>query len=203
MTIQNKETIVLLDFGAQYSHLIARRIRSLHVYCEILPYHASLEEICAKNARGIIFSGGPASVLEGPAPRCHAGIFDLGIPILGICYGMQLITDMLGGQVVLPDEREYGKADIFFDERESGLLAGLPPESQAWMSHSLQVARPPVGFKPLAHTLHCDCAAFANAKRRLFGVQFHPEVTHTPEGMRIFSNFLFDICGCAGNWRME
>jgi len=196
---ENREMIVLLDFGAQYAQLIARRVRAAHVYCEILPYHTPAAAIAEKNPKGIIFSGGPASVLEPGAPRCDPGVFSLGVPILGICYGMQLMSVMLGGQVAVPDEREYGKVMVEVDH-PAGLLEGAEGSIQAWMSHTLQVILPPQGFVPTAHTAHCSYAAFEDPDRKFYGLQFHPEVTHTPAGRDIFNNFLFRICGCQGDW---
>ncbi len=196
---ENREMIVLLDFGAQYAQLIARRIRSAHVYCEIMPYHASAEAIAAKQPKGIVLSGGPASVLTPGSPRCDPGIFELGVPVLGICYGMQLMSVMLGGQAAQPEEREYGKVMVEVDDQD-GLLAGLDSAIQTWMSHTLQVVAAPPGFIPTAHTGHCSYAAFEDRQRRFYGLQFHPEVTHTPGGRAIFHNFLFRICGCQGDW---
>ncbi len=199
----NLQKVILLDFGAQYSHLIARRIRSLHIYCEILPYNATIEEIKAANPSAIIFSGGPSSVLDDNAPKCDPGVFELGLPILGICYGMQLMTVMLGGEAERPDDREYGKAQLIVDDNQSGVLKGINAKTEAWMSHGLQVKKAPAGFKPIAHTAHCLYAAFANPERKFYGVQFHPEVTHTPEGMKVFANFLLDICEIKPNWHMD
>jgi len=201
MSPQKREIIVLLDFGAQYSQLIARRIRAAHVYCEILPYNTPAPVIAAKNPSGIIFSGGPASVLDADSPRCDEKVLDLGVPVLGICYGMQLITVMLGGKVVVPEQREYGKALLSIGQ---GLLfENVDKQTTAWMSHTLQVEQMPLGFKTCAATAHCATAAFENTERRLFGVQFHPEVTHTPQGNQILENFLYKICGCSGDWRMS
>lgn len=198
----NRELVILLDFGAQYAQLIARRVRAAHVYCEILPYHTPAAEIAARKPKGIIFSGGPASVLEPAAPRCDAGVFELGVPILGICYGMQLIADMLGGTVETPSEREYGRVFVEVDDTDC-LLHGVRPRIQTWMSHTLQVTDPPAGFRPVAHTAHCAYAAFENREKRFFGVQFHPEVSHCEQGQDILVNFLHRVCGCSGGWRME
>ncbi len=197
----NRDIIILLDFGAQYSQLIARRIRAAHVYCEILPYNTSAAVIAAKKPCGIIFSGGPASVLDLNSPRCDESVLDLGVPVMGICYGMQLITVMLGGKVVVPDQREYGKAVLSVGQ---GLLfENIDKQTTAWMSHTLQVDQMPSGFRACAATPHCNTAAFENQERRLFGVQFHPEVTHTPQGHQIIHNFIFKICGCNGDWLMS
>ena len=200
--VHEQEMIIILDFGAQYTHLIARRIRAAHFYCEILPYNTGLSVIKEKNPKGIVLSGGPASVLEEGAPRCELGIFELGVPILGICYGMQLMAQMLGGKVIVPDNREYGKVSVSIDDKSS-LLLGLDDEIQAWMSHTLQVSCAPEGFRPLAHTEHCDWAAFSCEEKQLYGLQFHPEVTHTEGGENIICNFLTNICRCKGNWHMS
>lgn len=200
---EERDLIILLDFGAQYSQLIARRVRAQKVYCEIMPYNTPAAKLAEKNPRGIIFSGGPASVLDADAPKCDPAIFQLGVPILGICYGMQLMAQMLGGSVVVPDEREYGMVTVCVN-KEGRLFKGMSGELQAWMSHTLQVSQPPAGFEVLAATTGCcSCAAFENTGRNFYGLQFHPEVTHTPRGQEIFHNFLFDICGCRGDWQMS
>lgn len=200
---EERDLIILLDFGAQYSQLIARRVRAQKVYCEIMPYNTPAAKLAEKNPRGIIFSGGPASVLDADAPKCDPAIFQLGVPILGICYGMQLMAQMLGGSVVVPDEREYGMVTVCVNN-EGRLFKGMSGELQAWMSHTLQVSQPPAGFEVLAATTGCcSCAAFENTGRNFYGLQFHPEVTHTPRGQEIFHNFLFDICGCRGDWQMS
>ena len=199
---EKRDLIVLLDFGAQYSQLIARRVRAAQVYCEIVPYNTPADKIAEMAPKGIIFSGGPASVLDSDSPRCDAKVFDLGVPILGICYGMQLMAHMLKGKVEIPDEREYGHVEVEVTT-EGELLKGLQGKIKTWMSHTLQVATPPVGFAILATTSHCDCAAFENSQRHFYGLQFHPEVTHTPRGKEIFHNFLFNICGCSGDWQMK
>lgn len=198
---KERELIILLDFGAQYNQLIARRIRSSKVYCEILPFDTPINDIRAKNPKGIILSGGPASVLEEGSPRCDAGVFNLGVPVLGICYGMQLMAQMLGGKVAVPDEREYGKVHIKVSP--SRLLAGMDKENTAWMSHTLQVEQLPQGFKSIARSAHCPAASMENIEKNFYGVQFHPEVTHTPQGNFVFKNFLYDICGCSGDWQMS
>ena len=200
---EKRDLIILLDFGAQYSQLIARRVRSAHVYCEIMPYGTPAAQLAEKEPKGIIFSGGPASVLDEDAPKCDPAVFSLGVPILGICYGMQLMASMLGGTVEVPDDREYGLVNVNV-KADGRLLRGLGGDIQAWMSHTLQVSRPPEGFSVLAATTGgCSCAAFENTEKDLYGLQFHPEVTHTPRGNEIFHNFLFDICGCRGDWQMS
>jgi GMP synthase (glutamine-hydrolysing) len=198
---RDRQQVVLIDFGAQYSQLIARRVRAANVYCEIVPYTTSVEDIMSKKPRGIILSGGPASVLEADSPRCDEQIFNLGLPILGICYGMQLMAYMLKGRVQAPEQREYGKVHI--KTTDSRILQGMHSETQVWMSHTQQVTALPAGFKAVAYSSHCPIAAMENGDKHFYGVQFHPEVTHTPQGNQIFSNFLYDICGCKGDWGMS
>ncbi|MDP2858400.1 MAG: glutamine-hydrolyzing GMP synthase, partial [Bacillota bacterium] len=170
---EQEERIIILDFGAQYSQLIARRVREAAVYCEILPFDALLEEITAKNPKGIIFTGGPASVYAKNAPVCDPGLFTVGVPILGICYGMQLMALMLGGTVRRADQREYGKAMMDITDRED-LFAGVETTTQCWMSHGDYVTAAPDGFTVLARTRNSPVAAMADRRRKLYGVQFHP-----------------------------
>ncbi|SHF33166.1 GMP synthase (glutamine-hydrolysing) [Desulfofundulus australicus DSM 11792] len=202
MSIQDRqEMVIVLDFGGQYSHLIARRIRELRVFCEMLPYNTPLKEITGHRPRGIIFSGGPASVYQPGAPAVDPAIYDLGIPILGICYGMQLMTRQLGGVVTRAEHHEYGKTDLeIIDSRD--LFCGLGPVEQCWMSHGDRVEAPPPGFEVVARTEQAPVAAMADRKRKLYAVQFHPEVIHTPRGQDILRHFLYDVCGCQGNWTM-
>ncbi|MBE3585698.1 glutamine-hydrolyzing GMP synthase [Desulfofundulus thermocisternus] len=196
-----QEMVIVLDFGGQYSHLIARRIRELRVFCEMLPYNTPLKEITGHRPRGIIFSGGPASVYQPGAPAVDPAIYDLGIPILGICYGMQLMTRQLGGVVTRAEHHEYGKTDLeIIDSRD--LFCGLGPVEQCWMSHGDRVEAPPPGFEVIARTEQAPVAAMANRKRKLYAVQFHPEVIHTPRGQDILRHFLYGVCGCQGNWTM-
>lgn len=195
------KTIVVLDFGAQYSKLIARRIREANVYSVILPFSVSIDELKAHNPAGIIFSGGPASVHAEGAPKPDAAIFDLGVPILGICYGVQLLADMLGGKVEAADEREYGIAHLTHDD-PTGFLADINTQAQVWMSHGDRITKLPEGFKAIGHTENSPYAAIANAEDRRYGVQFHPEVVHTPQGARMLSNFVHKVCGCDGSWDM-
>ena len=197
------DKILVLDFGGQYDQLIARRIRAAHVYAEIKAYRAvSPAEIRAAGYRGIVFTGGPHSVYAPDAPTCDASILTLGIPILGICYGHQLLAFLAGGTVA-PSESgsEYGKTTVRADGQ--ALFAGIPAESVCWMSHRDAVQTLPAGFSAIARTEQCACAAFADDRRRLYGVQFHPEVAHTEYGDKLLQNFLFGICGCAADWRME
>ncbi|WP_066637190.1 glutamine-hydrolyzing GMP synthase [Desulfolucanica intricata] len=201
MSTLNNETILVLDFGGQYTQLIARRIRECKVYCEILPYTAPVEKISARQPRGIVFSGGPSSVYADKAPTVDPEIYKLGIPVLGICYGMQLMSYQLGGKVSSAKSREYGKAMIDILEKDE-LLAGLDTSEQCWMSHGDLVEAPPPGFKVTARTGHAPVAAMANREQKLYAVQFHPEVVHTPKGKNVLKHFLYDICGCHGTWTM-
>ena len=196
------DTIVVLDFGAQYAQLIARRVRENRVYSVILPFDASLEEIRRYRPKGIILSGGPASVYEPNAPRCDRRLFDAGIPLLGICYGMQLMADALGGRTGPADRREYGRTRLIVED-PADLFVGLERRLICWMSHSDVVTALPPGFLALARTDNSPFAAMADRDRRLYGVQFHPEVTHTPWGIEVIRNFLFRVCGCRPSWTME
>ena len=198
----NNELVLVLDFGGQYNQLIARRVREANVYCEVIPYNSSIDKIKSMNPKGIIFTGGPASVIDEKAPLCDKEIFSLGIPVLGICYGMQLMTYMLDGEVKKADSREYGKVDICFDV-SSDLFKGIDKESTCWMSHTYFVDKMPEGFVKTAHSANCPTAAMENPQKKLYGVQFHPEVLHTPRGRDILNNFLFNICGCSGDWKMS
>ncbi len=196
-----RETIVVIDFGSQYSLLIARRIRECQVYCELLPHDTPWEKIAPLNPRGFILSGGPASVYDPNAPLTPAYIYEKNLPILGICYGMQLITHQLGGKVTSAAKREYGHAMLHISDIDSPLLADLDTSSPVWMSHGDQVEEMPSGFSALAYTETSPFAVMGNEKR-VFGLQFHPEVVHTPQGKTILKNFAYRICGCQGNWTM-
>lgn len=193
------ETIVVLDFGSQYSMLIARRVRELDTYCELLPFDTPYEALATREVRGVILSGGPSSVYEDSAPQAPAWVFESGLPILGICYGMQLLAHQLGGQVAPGTEREFGPATI---ERlvESPLLAGLPGHLDVWMSHGDRLDRLPPGFTPVAKSANSPYAVMADTTRGYYGLQFHPEVVHTPRGKDILRNFVRDICHCEGTW---
>lgn len=194
--------IAILDFGSQYTQLIARRVREQRVYCEILNHKTTAAMLAERKPKGIILSGGPASVLGGNSPSCDPALFGLGIPVLGVCYGMQLMGRDLGGQVKQGRAREYGPARIHV--QESGLLfRTLPKELDVWMSHGDQVEVLPPGFRILARTGTCPIAAMADPARHLYGLQFHPEVVHTPDGPVILRHFVFDACGCRGDWRMS
>lgn len=195
------ELVLVLDFGGQYNQLIARRVRELNVFSEMIPFYTPLEEIKARNPKGIILSGGPASVYANNAPKVDPALFQLGIPILGICYGMQLITHLLGGQVKRAGKREYGRAEVDISI-DHPLFKELPARQQCWMSHGDMVAGVPEGFKACAYTNDTPYAAFSHDQLKLYGVQFHPEVKHTEYGMEVLRNFLFNICGCSGEWSM-
>lgn len=197
-----EEVIIVLDFGGQYNQLIARRVREARVYCEMLPFNTPWEAIAAKNPKGLIFTGGPASVYGVGAPRCDPRILESGLPILGICYGMQLLARELGGVVEPAVKREYGRARLEVLAPEDPLFTGLPPQQECWMSHGDHIARVPPGFLVTARTGQGLVAAMADHSRRLYGVQFHPEVKHTPYGQDILANFLYRVCGCTGQWSM-
>ena len=197
-----REHVVVVDFGAQYSQLIARRIRERHVYCEILPHDVAAQELAARQPAGIVLSGGPASVYEPGAPRIDSSIFELGIPVLGICYGMQLMAHALGGRVGPGLKREYGKTELEILDQNK-LFVGLDSHLIGWMSHGDSVLEPPPGFKVLARTANTGIAAMADREKRLYGVQFHPEVAHTPQGREMLENFLHKACGCTGSWTMK
>ncbi len=196
------QKIFILDFGGQYTQLIARRVRENHVYSEVVPWSVSVEEIRRRGPVGIILSGGPATVCDPDAPRCDPEIWRLGVPVLGICYGMQLTAALLGGRVERAQEREYGRITVRMKE-QTGLLEGMKSTSSCWMSHTWQVCECPPGFRPIAETDNCPVAAMADEEKRVYGVQFHPEVTHTEEGKILLRNFLYAICGCTGDWTMD
>lgn len=200
--MEKKDFVVILDFGSQYTQLIARRVRECRVYCEIFPYNMSMLELGRKSPKAIILSGGPASLTSRKSPACDKRIFDLGIPILGICYGMQIEGKFLGGEVGRAHKREYGFAQ-FTQKDESGLFSGMPKTFSVWMSHGDKVMRLPPGFKIIGTTPNAHIASMADEARRIYGVQFHPEVAHTPLGIKIFENFLHRICGCERKWDMK
>lgn len=200
--MDKKDVILILDFGSQYTQLIARRVRELKVFSVIEPCNISLEKIKEFNPKGIILSGGPHSVYEKNAPVIEKKIFDLGIPILGICYGMQAMVQTLRGEVKEAKKREYGRAQMYIDDHKD-LFFSLPAKIISWMSHTDQVVSLPEGFLIFAHTANTKFAAIGNAARKIYGVQFHPEVVHTDGGLQIISNFLFRIVGCFANWQLE
>ena len=198
----HSEKILILDFGSQYTQLIARRLRELGVYCEIHPCTASAGQIRAFRPRGVVLSGGPASVLAAGSPRADRAVFELGVPILGICYGLQLLAHELGGRVDQAAHREYGPATIDVAQA-SALFHDLPSRLDVWMSHGDRVEALPAGFEPIASTASSPYAAVEDRRRRFFGVQFHPEVVHTPRGADVLRNFAYRVCGCSGSWSMR
>ena len=199
--MNKNELVLVIDFGGQYNQLIARRVRENDVYCEILSYDTTIQKIKDKNPKGIIFTGGPSSVFDEGAPTIEKEIFELGIPILGICYGCQLIGHILQGKVEKGEAREYGKTTVAFD-KTSKLFAGIDEDSICWMSHTLSVTDVPTGYSISAKTTSCPVAAMENKDKNIYGVQFHPEVEHTLMGRKIIKNFLFGICKLKGDWNM-
>jgi GMP synthase (glutamine-hydrolysing) len=197
----HSEKVLILDFGSQVTQLIARRIREQSVYCEIHPYSMALEKIREFAPKGIILSGGPSSVYDKDAPHSDLGIYEMGIPILGICYGIQLMTQQLGGRVERSEKREFGGSLLNIDDA-GDLFAGFAGTADVWMSHGDQIETIPPGFQIIARTGHCPVAAMKDEKRRFYGVQFHPEVVHTPRGDEMLGNFLFNVCGCKPTWTM-
>ena len=195
------ESVIVVDFGGQYNQLIARRVRECHVYSEIVPYTKALDVIKAKRPRGIIFTGGPNSAYEDGAPAISTEVFDLGIPVLGICYGAQLMMHLLGGHVCKAPVREYGKTEVFVDPA-SKLFADISSSTVCWMSHTDYVTELPEGFRIIGKTSTCPAAAIECEAKGFYGVQFHPEVNHTPKGSALIKNFLFEVCGCKGDWTM-
>ncbi len=202
MLSPTSEVIAILDFGSQYSQLIARRVREQHVYSLLVSPDISADELRQMSLAGLILSGGPASVYEKNAPQPDPDIFSLEVPVLGICYGMQLVCQILGGKVSATPAREYGRARLSI-LKDNRLLQGVPPETTVWMSHGDQVDKLSDDFESLAATASCACAAVKHRRRDVYGLQFHPEVTHTPRGAEIFRNFLYDICHCTGQWQMS
>ncbi len=197
-----KELIIVLDFGGQYNQLIARRVRECNVYCEVHPFSLGLDKIREMNPKGIIFTGGPNSVYNEESPHCPKEIFDMGIPILGICYGSQLMAYMLGGKVATAPVSEYGKTEVDVD-CSTVLFEGVDAKTICWMSHTDYIEKMPEGFAVTAHTPVCPVAAMECPGRGLYATQFHPEVMHTQQGMQMLSNFVYKVCGCAGDWKMS
>ena len=197
-----KELVLVIDFGGQYNQLVARRVRECNVYCEIYSYKVALEKIKEKKPMGIILTGGPNSCYEEGAPTADEALFKQGIPVLGLCYGDQLMAHVLGGKVERAENREYGKTDICLDT-DSKLFEGIETENTCWMSHFDYISKMPEGFRSVAHTVNCPVAAMENVEAGLYGLQFHPEVLHTPDGTKMLFNFVRNICGCKGDWRMD
>ena len=198
----SQEMVIVLDFGGQYNQLIARRVRECNVYCEVHPYNLSIEKIKEMNPKGIIFTGGPNSVYGEDSPRCSKEVFELGIPVLGICYGAQLMMYTLGGEVSTAPVREYGKTEVLVDTTGK-MFGNVSEKTICWMSHTDYISKPAPGFSIKAHTEVCPVAAAENVEKGLYCVQFHPEVVHTQEGTKMLANFLFEVCKCAGDWKMD
>ena len=197
-----RETVIVIDFGGQYNQLVARRVRECNVYCEIYSYKTDIEKIREMNPKGIILTGGPNSCYEADSPTYSRELFELGIPVLGLCYGAQLMTHVLGGRVEAAPVREYGKTEVLVD-KTSKLFRDVSPSTVCWMSHNDYISQEASGFRITAHTADCPVAAAEDAKKKLYLIQFHPEVLHTAEGTKMLSNFVHDVCGCAGDWRMD
>lgn len=197
-----KELVIVLDFGGQYNQLIARRVRECNVYCEVHPYNIGLNKIKDMQPKGIIFTGGPDSVYKEESPKCEKELLEMGIPILGICYGAQLISFLLDGKVATAPVSEYGKTEVTV-EQDSVLFGDVSKQTICWMSHTNYIAKAPEGFRITAVTPVCPVAAMEYPEKKLYAVQFHPEVMHTVEGMKMLSNFVYKVCGCAGDWKMS
>lgn len=197
-----KEMIIVLDFGGQYNQLIARRVRECNVYCEVHPYNMPIERMKEMNPKGIILTGGPNSVYGDDSPRCTEELFELGIPVLGICYGSQLMSYVLGGKVDTAPVSEYGKTEVSVDT-SSEIFKDVSDSTICWMSHTDYIESVPAGFKIIAHTPVCPVAGMENVERNLYAVQFHPEVVHTVEGTKMLANFVYNVCKCTGDWKMD
>ena len=198
-----RELVIVLDFGGQYNQLVARRVRESQVYCEIYSYRTDLETIKKMNPKGIILTGGPNSCYLEDSPTYSRELFELGIPVLGLCYGAQLMMHVLGGKVERADVREYGKTEVLVDKQDSRIFENVSPKTICWMSHFDYISRIAPGFEITAHTVDCPVAAAENAEKQLYAIQFHPEVLHTAEGSKMLYNFVRNVCGCAGDWRMD
>lgn len=198
-----KELVIVLDFGGQYNQLVARRVRECNVYCEIYSYKTDLEKIKAMNPKGIILTGGPNSCYEADSPTYSKELFELGIPVLGLCYGAQLMMHVLGGKVEKADHREYGKTEVLVDKTSSRIFEGVSEKTICWMSHFDYISQVAPGFEITSHTDNCPCASSENAEKGLYAIQFHPEVLHTQEGSKMLYNFVRGVCGCSGDWRMD
>ena len=198
----NREKIIVIDFGGQFNQLVARRVRECNVYCEIYSYRTDIEKIKEMNPKGIILTGGPNSVYEEGAATCSKELFELGIPVLGLCYGAQLMMHLLGGHVCKAPVREYGKIEVTVDQ-SSKLFSNVSEKTICWMSHNDYIEKEAPGFKIIAHTDNCPVAAVECAEKNLYAIQYHPEVLHTVEGTKMLSNFVYNVCGCAGDWKMD
>ena len=198
----DQEKVIVIDFGGQYNQLVARRVRECNVYCEIYSYKIDIEKIKEMNPKGIILTGGPNSCYEENSPSYQKELFELGIPVLGICYGAQLMMHKLGGKVITPEVGEYGKTEITYSAN-GVMFKDLPSESVCWMSHFDRIAEAAPGFEVVAHTADCPIAATQNVEKKLYAVQFHPEVLHTKNGTQMIYNFVRGVCGCAGTWKMD
>lgn len=203
MNTAKHERVLVIDFGGQYNQLVARRVRECNVYCEIYSYRTPLEEIRGMNPKGIILTGGPDSVYAENAASCSPELFSLGVPVLGLCYGAQLMMQVLGGRVERAPEREYGKTEVIIDKAGSPLFEGIDSPTVCWMSHNDYISQAAPGFEITAHTGNCPVAAAENAGRNLYAIQFHPEVLHTEHGFEMLRHFVMDVCGCSGDWRMD
>ncbi|MEI6438224.1 MAG: glutamine-hydrolyzing GMP synthase [Candidatus Omnitrophota bacterium] len=199
---RSRDIILVLDFGSQYTQLIARRIRESKVFSQIVPFNITPEKIREMGAKGLVFSGGPMSVYDKDAPQPNKEVLKMGLPILGVCYGMQVITHMMGGKVNKCKDREYGRAELFVDSNKD-LFSNLPTNLTCWMSHGDEIMQVPPGFEKIAHTLNNNCAAIANRSKKIYGVQFHPEVVHTQRGLNIVQNFVLGVCSCLPRWTMD
>jgi GMP synthase (glutamine-hydrolysing) len=199
----DQEKVIVIDFGGQYNQLVARRVRECHVYCEIYSYRTDIEQIKAMHPKGIILTGGPNSCYEEGAPTYTKELFELGIPVLGLCYGAQLMQHILGGKVEKAPVREYGKTHTFIDGAKDTLFAGVTDETVVWMSHFDYISKVAPGFEIIAHTADCPVAAAACEEKKLYAIQFHPEVLHTVQGKEILHNFVRNICQTAGTWKMD
>lgn len=201
--VVKRETVIVVDFGGQYNQLVARRVRECNVYCEIYSYKTDIEKIKALNPKGIILTGGPNSCYEADSPTYTKELFELGIPVLGLCYGAQLMMHILGGKVERADVREYGKTEVIIDKADSKVFDGVATPTVCWMSHFDYISQVAPGFSITAHTADCPVAAAEKADEKLYAIQFHPEVLHTVEGKKMLNNFVMHVCGCAGDWRMD
>ena len=198
-----KELVIVIDFGGQYNQLVARRVRECNVYCEIYSYKTDLEKIKAMNPKGIILTGGPNSCYEADSPTYQKELFELGIPVLGLCYGAQLMMHVLGGKVEKADVSEYGKTELLVDKKDSRIFEGVSEKTIVWMSHTDYISQVPNGFEIIGTTDACPCAAMQNTDKNIYAVQFHPEVTHSQFGSQMLYNFLYEVCGCKGDWVMD